>query len=162
MIQYAREKLVCFAKYGLHLPLNRQSDVHQREGIDIESTQADWAGPPTATLMPLVDAIRGSRVFAAERIYTDDTAGLVLAKGNTRTGGSGPMCATTPRLLAQIRRRPCSSTRWIVAVSIRRSIWWAMPDGCGPMPVPASAGSPHRVADGRINRPCAPAQSLPI
>jgi len=31
-----------FAKYGLHLPLNRQSDVYQREGIDLDvSTLAE-------------------------------------------------------------------------------------------------------------------------
>lgn len=45
------------AKYGLHLPLNRQSDVYQREGIDLDvSTLADWMGVTAATLMPLVDA----------------------------------------------------------------------------------------------------------
>ena len=27
---------VLFAKYGLHLPLHRQSDVYQREGIDLD------------------------------------------------------------------------------------------------------------------------------
>jgi len=32
------------------------------------------------------------------------------------------MCATTARLPARIRRRPCSSIRRIVAVSIRSSI----------------------------------------
>lgn len=55
-----------FAKYGLHLPLNRQSDVYQREGIDLDvSTLADWVGAAAAPLMPLVDAIR-SHVFAAD------------------------------------------------------------------------------------------------
>lgn len=117
VIQHVREKLVCraceaitqplapshpiarwragpkllahvlFAKYGLHLPLNRQSDVYQREGIDLDvSTLADWVGAAAATLMPLVDAIR-SHVFAAERIHADDTTVPVLAKGKTRTDG---------------------------------------------------------------------------
>lgn len=27
---------VLFARYGLYLPLNRQSDVYQREGIDLD------------------------------------------------------------------------------------------------------------------------------
>jgi transposase len=116
VIQHVREKLVCraceaitqppapshpiargragpkllahvlFAKYGLHLPLHRQSDVYQREGIDLDvSTLADWVGASAATLMPLVDAIR-SHVFAAERIHADDTTVPVLAKGKTRTG----------------------------------------------------------------------------
>jgi transposase len=116
VIQHVREKLVCraceaitqppapshpiargragpkllahvlFSKYGLHLPLNRQSDVYRREGIDLDvSTLADWVGASAATLMPLVDAI-GSHVFAAERIHADDTTVPVLAKGKTRTG----------------------------------------------------------------------------
>src|ERR1700747_3308214 len=77
---------VLFAKYGLHLPLNRQSDVYQREGIDLDvSTLADWVGAAAAPLMPLLDAIR-SHVFAAERIHADDTTVPVLAKGKTRTG----------------------------------------------------------------------------
>jgi hypothetical protein len=33
---------ILFAKYGLHLPLNRQSDVYQRGGVDLDvSTLAD-------------------------------------------------------------------------------------------------------------------------
>jgi len=77
---------ILFAKYGLHLPLNRQSDVYEREGIDLDvSTLADWVGAATATLMPLVDVIR-THVFAAERIHADDTTVPVLAKGKTRTG----------------------------------------------------------------------------
>ena len=77
---------VLFAKYGLHLPLNRQSDVYEREGIDLDvSTLADWVGAAAATLMPLVDVIR-THVFAAERIHADDTTVPVLAKGKTRVG----------------------------------------------------------------------------
>jgi transposase len=77
---------ILFGKYGLHLPLNRQSAVYAREGIDLDvSTLADWVGASAATLMPLVEAIR-SHVFAAERIHADDTTVPVLAKGKTRTG----------------------------------------------------------------------------
>jgi len=77
---------VLFAKYGLHLPLNRQSDVYEREGIELDvSTLADWVGAAAATLMPLVDVIR-AHVFAAERIHADDTTVPVLAKGKTRVG----------------------------------------------------------------------------
>ena len=77
---------VLFAKYGLHLPLNRQSAVYAREGVDLDvSTLADWVGAAAATLMPLVEVIR-AHVFAAERIHADDTTVPVLAKGKTRTG----------------------------------------------------------------------------
>jgi transposase len=75
-----------FAKYGLHLPLNRQSGVYAREGVDLDvSTLADWVGAAAATLMALVEIIR-AHVFAAERIHADDTTVPVLAKGKTRTG----------------------------------------------------------------------------
>ena len=77
---------ILFSKYGLHLPLNRQSGVYAREGVDLEvSTLADWVGAAAATLMPLVTEIR-THVFAAERIHADDTTVPVLAKGKTRTG----------------------------------------------------------------------------
>jgi transposase len=77
---------VLFSKYGLHLPLNRQSDVYAREGIDLDvSTLADWVGAAAATLMPLVEVIR-AHVFAAARIHADDTTVPVLATGKTRTG----------------------------------------------------------------------------
>jgi transposase len=75
-----------FSKYGLHLPLNRQSAVYAREGIDLDvSTLADWVGAAAATLTPLVEAIR-AHVFAAERIHADDTTAPVLVKGKTCTG----------------------------------------------------------------------------
>ena len=77
---------ILFSKYGLHLPLNRQSAVYAREGINLDvSTLADWVGASAATLMPLVEAIR-SHVFAAARIHADDTTVPVLAKGKTRIG----------------------------------------------------------------------------
>lgn len=50
---------ILYAKYGLHLPLNRQSTAYAWEGIELEvSTLADWVGACAATLMPLVAAIR--------------------------------------------------------------------------------------------------------
>jgi transposase len=77
---------ILFAKYGLHLPLNRQSATYAREGIPLDvSTLADWVGASAATLMPLVERIR-AHVFAAERIHADDTPVPVLAKGKCRTG----------------------------------------------------------------------------
>jgi transposase len=77
---------VLFAKYGLHLPLTRQSATWAREGIELDvSTLADWVGASAATLMPLVEAVRG-HVFAAERLHADDTTVPVLDVGRTRTG----------------------------------------------------------------------------
>jgi transposase len=77
---------VLFSKYGLHLPLNRQSATYAREGIELDvSTLADWVGAAAATLMPLIILIR-AHVFAAERIHADETTVPVLAKGKTHTG----------------------------------------------------------------------------
>jgi transposase len=77
---------VLFGKYGAHLPLNRQSDIYAREGVDLDvSTLADWVGACAATLMPLRDAIE-PHVHAAERIHVDDTTVPVLAKNKCRTG----------------------------------------------------------------------------
>ena len=57
---------VLFGKYGAHLPLNRQSEIYAKEGIDLDvSTLADWVGASAASLMPLVEAI-ASHVVAAE------------------------------------------------------------------------------------------------
>jgi transposase len=77
---------VLFSKYGAHLPLNRQSAIYAREGIDLDvSTLADWVGAAAATLMPLVEAVR-THVLAAARIHADDTTVPVWATGHTRTG----------------------------------------------------------------------------
>ena len=77
---------VLFNKYGAHLPLNRQSDIFEREGVHLDvSTLADWVGASAATLMPLRDAIE-KHAHAAERLHVDDTTVPVLAKGKCRTG----------------------------------------------------------------------------
>jgi transposase len=77
---------VVFGKYGLHLPLNRQSTCFAREGIDLDvSTLADWVGAVAASLKPLTKAIE-AHVRAAARIHTDETPVPVLAKGKTREG----------------------------------------------------------------------------
>ncbi|MDE2495889.1 MAG: IS66 family transposase [Alphaproteobacteria bacterium] len=78
--------MVLNGKYGLHLPLERQSKAFAHEGIELDvSTLADWVGACAATLAPLVEAIK-AHVFAAERIHADDTTVKVLAKGKCRTG----------------------------------------------------------------------------
>ena len=74
------------AKFGQHLPQNRQSEPFAREGIELDvSTLADWVGACTPALAPLVALIR-SHVLAAERIHGDDTTVPVLAKNKTSIG----------------------------------------------------------------------------
>jgi len=78
--------MILEAKFGRHLPLNRQSETFAREGIELDtSTLADWVGACTANLSPLVALIR-AHVMAAERLHGDDTTVPVLAKGKTSTG----------------------------------------------------------------------------
>jgi transposase len=76
---------VIVSKYADHLPLYRQSDIYEREGVDIErSTLADWVGGATRTLEPLVEKLR-QYVVEAEKLHADDTPIPVLAPGNGKT-----------------------------------------------------------------------------
>jgi transposase len=78
--------MILYAKFGQHQPLNRQSDIYAREGIELDvSTLADWVGACSATLAPLIELIR-RHVLAAERLHGDDTTVPVLAKNKTVTG----------------------------------------------------------------------------
>jgi transposase len=78
--------MILEAKFGQHLPLNRQSETYAREGVEIDvSTMADWAGACTATFSPLTALIQ-AHVMAAERVHGDDTTVPVLARGKTLTG----------------------------------------------------------------------------
>lgn len=75
-----------FGKFGLHLPLHRQSERFAREGVAIDvSTLADWVGAVSVALAPLVEAV-AEHARAGPRIHVDDTPVPVLAKGKTRTG----------------------------------------------------------------------------
>lgn len=86
---------VLVAKYGDHLPLYRQSQIFEREGIDLDrSTLADWVGRSTALLKPLADAI-GRHVLAGQALFADDTPVGMLAPGTGRTA--------TARLWAYVR-----------------------------------------------------------
>src|SRR3712207_5610023 len=78
--------MILEAKFGQHLPLNRQSETYAREGVELSvSTIADWVGTTTAALAPLT-ALIDAHVLAAERLHADDTTVPVLAKGKTVTG----------------------------------------------------------------------------
>ncbi len=88
---------VMFGKYGLHLPLNRQSACFAREGIELDvSTLADWVGTVAASLQPLTDAI-APPCSGGLRLHADETTVPVLAKGKAGTAGCGRSSATTVR-----------------------------------------------------------------
>ncbi len=78
--------MILCAKFGQHQPLNRQSDIYAREGVELDtSTLADWVGASVAVLAPLHALIR-RHVLAAQRLHGDDTTVPVLAPGRTITG----------------------------------------------------------------------------
>jgi transposase len=78
--------MILEAKFGQHLPLNRQSETYAREDIHLDvSTLGGWVGACTAALAPLVALIR-AHVLAGARIHGDDTTVPVLAKSKTITG----------------------------------------------------------------------------
>jgi transposase len=73
------------AKFGQHLPLNRQSETYGREGVELSvSTRADWVGTSAAALAPL-HALIEAHVRAAGRLHGDDTTVPLLARGKTVT-----------------------------------------------------------------------------
>jgi transposase len=79
---------VLVSKYADHLPLYRQCEIYERQGIELErSTLADWVGGSSALLDPLVEALR-RYVMAAAKLHADDTRVPVLApgRGKTKTG----------------------------------------------------------------------------
>ena len=89
-------------KYCNHLPLYRQSQIFEREGIDLDrSTLADWVGKSAALLKPLADAIQ-RHVLSGQAIFADDTPVGMLSPGAGKT--------KTTRLWAYVRdERPWAS-----------------------------------------------------
>src|SRR5215207_10156420 len=104
---------VVFAKYGLHLPLHRQSERFAREGVPIEvSTLADWVGPSRS---------RSSRWWRRSRpMCWQAPASMPMTrpcrcwpKARPEPGGCGRWCGMTDRLVGRTRPRQPTSTRRI-------------------------------------------------
>ena len=86
-------------KYGYHLPLYRQSQMFENEGIDLSgSLMAGWVGKCTKLLERVSNAIR-DHVFEAQAIFMDDTTVKLLQKGN----GKGKNKTKTARLWVYAR-----------------------------------------------------------
>jgi transposase len=112
---------VLVAKYSDHLPLYRQSEIYERQGIELErSTLADWVGGASRTLQPLVDALK-KHVLSAEKLHGDDVPVPVLEPGNGKT--------KTGRLWTYVRDdRPAGS-------NAASAVWFAYsPDRKGEHP----------------------------
>lgn len=112
---------VLVSKYADHLPLYRQSDIYERQGIELErSTLADWVGRSSALLAPLVEALKKD-VMASDVLFGDDTPVPVLAPGTGKT--------KTGRLWTYVRDgRPHGDTR------APASVYFYSPDRKGEHP----------------------------
>lgn len=90
------------AKFGQHLPLNRQSETYGREGVELSvSTLADWVGTSAAALTPLHALIEAHvRAGAAPWRRQHRPA------ARPRQGGHGPALDLTARRPALCRTRP--------------------------------------------------------
>jgi len=95
------------SKYGYHLPLHRQSQMFENEGIELSgSLLASWVGKCTKLLERVSDAIR-DHVLAGQAIFMDDTTVKLLQKGK----GRGKNKIKTARLWVYARdERPWGST----------------------------------------------------
>ena len=68
-------------KYCDHLPLERQSKIYAREGVDLHrSTLSDWVGRTTALLEPLAAHI-GKLVREGPALFADDTPVKLQVRG---------------------------------------------------------------------------------
>jgi transposase len=131
---------VVFGKFGLHLPLHRQSERFSREGVPIDvSTLADSVGAVTTALRPLTEAIE-AYIRTAERLHADDTPVPVLARGKTRIGrlwtvvrDDRPFGGPDPPAAAYFY---CPT----VAASTPRAFSATSRESCRPMPTRASDG----------------------
>jgi transposase len=76
---------VLISKYADHLPLYRQCEIYERQGVELErSTLADWVAGCSKLMEPLAEALR-RYVMAASKLHADDTRVPVLAPGQGRT-----------------------------------------------------------------------------
>jgi len=79
---------VAVSKYGDHLPLNRQEEIFQRQGVDLpRQTMADWMRAGADLASPLYELMK-QQVWGSKAIQTDDTPVPVLDPDlpHTRTG----------------------------------------------------------------------------
>jgi len=91
--------MVAVKKYVDHLPLYRQREIFQREGVDVASSTLNaWAIEPILACEPLYGAF-GADVLSRPVIFTDDSPVGMLQEGLGRTkqtriwvyvGGCGP------------------------------------------------------------------------
>jgi len=79
---------VLVAKYADHLPLYRQAQIYERQGIQLDrSTLADWVGRAAFHLRPIRERILAN-LRSSAKLFADETTAPVLdpGRGRTKTG----------------------------------------------------------------------------
>jgi transposase len=79
---------VLVAKYADHLPLYRQAQIYERQGIHLDrSTLADWVGRAAFHLRPIRERIL-AHLKSSTKLFADETTAPVLdpGRGRTKTG----------------------------------------------------------------------------
>lgn len=113
-----------------------------------------WVGAATATLAPMVAAIR-AHVFAAGRLHADDTTVTVTAKDRTVTGrlwtyvrDDRPFAGPDPPAAVFAYSRDCTGARPERQLDGWTGVMWSLPPRRqGPTPMPDSCGSTLPPAD---------------
>ena len=76
------------SKYADHLPLYRQAQIYERQGIRLDrSTLADWVGRAAFHLRPVHERIL-AHLKSSTKLFADETTAPVLdpGRGRTKTG----------------------------------------------------------------------------
>ncbi len=127
-------------KYADHLPLYRQSQIFEREGIDLDrSTLADWIGKSAALLEPLAKAVE-RHVLGGQAIFADDTPLKLLSpvRVKPRPRGSGLMSGMNGHGRVKCPRRHSIAFRVTARANSRLSISRIIPAGCMRTDIPGS------------------------
>ncbi len=131
---------VLVSKFGDHQPLNRQSDIYARGGVDINrGTMANWVGHMAAYLEHVAEAI-GRHVRAGAATHADDTPVPVLDQDAARPGlDDYGLPSVTNGPLGRARRPPHTiSIRRIARPNTREACSSLVVDSSMPMATRAS------------------------
>jgi transposase len=89
---------VAVSKYGDHLPLHRQQEIYQRQGVELSrQTMCGWMRQSAQLVTPLYELMK-QRVLDSKAVQTDDTPVPVLDPElpRTRTGRIWTYVGTHP------------------------------------------------------------------
>jgi transposase len=79
---------VVVGKYADHLPLERQSEMYAREGVDLSpSTLGEWIGVAADLLTPIRD-VMAEEILRSRKLHFDETTLRIMepGRGETRRG----------------------------------------------------------------------------